>query len=109
MLSAWLSITAAEAASSGLSGLPPGESANSRSRSSFRRLWARSCSRRTVRSLRFGARLAMRASSDCIQQIAQSADDDIDRLRIFSALWHDQVGVLLTRCDVQVVHWANGS
>src|SRR4051812_45812601 len=97
-------MTAAEAASSGRSGLPPGDSANNRSRSSFRRSLSRSCSRRTVLSLRLGARLAMRLPSDCIQQIAQSADDDIDRLSIFAALWHDQVGVLLTRCDVQVVH-----
>src|SRR6478735_539901 len=105
MLSAWLSMTAAEAAASGRSGLPPGSNVNSRSRSSFKRPLSLSCSRRTVRALRFGARLAIVGStSDCIQQIAQSADDDIDRLSIFAALWHDQVGMLLTRCDVQMMH-----
>src|SRR5450432_713351 len=96
----------------GRSGFPPGSSVNKRSRSDSRRVSARACSRRTVRSLRFGGRLAMARSlrlaqtrsdslrlaqtrsdslrlaqtrSDSIEQVAQAADDYVECLGVLPA------------------------
>src|SRR5450631_4450093 len=104
-------MTAAELASKGRSGAPPCSRVNRRSRSACRRVSARACSRRTVRSLRFGGRLAMARSlrlaqtrSDSIEQVAQAADDYVESLGVLPAFRYYEMSMLLARRNMQKVH-----